>query len=71
LSLSAMRGQERVLDHKLAAAQLAQAVMDSYLKLLNVTEIQREIEQTQRLLGQWRGTLPDLFDDDEREPGCP
>jgi hypothetical protein len=67
--LQAMRHHERPSDHKLQAARLAQEALNDYLRFLNITEVQKEIEQTQRLLGQWRGTLPDPFDDDEREPG--
>jgi hypothetical protein len=41
--LAAMRHYERPHDHKMEAARLAQAALDGYVKLLNVTEIQAEI----------------------------
>jgi hypothetical protein len=64
LYLSAMRGDEHMLDHKLQAARMAQTAIDSYLKLINITELQAELEQTQRLIGQWRSTLPGPFEDE-------
>jgi hypothetical protein len=63
--LDSMRHHERPRDHVLEAARMAQTALDSYVKILNLTEVQKEIEQTQRLLGQWRGTLPEPFEDDE------
>jgi hypothetical protein len=67
--LQSMRDRERQSDHKLQAARLAQQALNDYLTLLNLTEIQAEIEQTQRLLGHWRSTLPGPFEDDDRGPG--
>jgi hypothetical protein len=64
-----MRSHERLQDHKLEAARLAQQALNDYLRLLNVTEIQVELEQTQRILGHMRSDLPDIFDEDERDPG--
>jgi hypothetical protein len=65
--LQAMRSHERLQDHKLEAARLAQAALNDYLRLLNVTEIQTEIEQTQKLLASWRNSVPDPFEGDEGE----
>ena len=68
----ALHGHEPPRDFKLHAAQLLQHALNDYLRLLNVTEIQQEIEQTQRIVAEWRGGLPGPFDgDDERTPGCP
>jgi hypothetical protein len=69
LYLGAMRHHERQQDHKMEAARMAQTALDNYVKILNLTEVQRELEQTQRLLGRMRSDLPDIFDDDERGPG--
>jgi hypothetical protein len=65
--LLSMRDRERPSDHKLQAAQLAQRALNDYLKLLNLTEIQAEIEQTQRLLASWRNSVPDEPFEDERD----
>jgi hypothetical protein len=64
-----MRARERPLDYQLEAARLTQAALNDYLQLLNLTEVQAEIEQTQRILGRMRSDLPDPFDDDEGNPG--
>jgi hypothetical protein len=69
LYLAAMRHHERLHDHKLQAAQMAQRALDSYVKIINVTEIQAEIEQTQRLLASWQNSVPDPFEDDDRGLG--
>jgi hypothetical protein len=69
LYLVAMRHHERQQDHKMEAARMAQTALDSYVKILNITEVQKELEQTQRILGRLRSDLPDVFDDDERELG--
>jgi hypothetical protein len=62
--LEAMRDRERQSDHKLQAAQMAQRALDSYVKILNLTAIQAEIEQTQKLLASWRNSVPDPFEDE-------
>ena len=59
-----MRTPGSVTDHQLAAARLAQAGLSEYLRPLNITEVQAELEQMQRLLGQWRSSLPHPFEDD-------
>jgi hypothetical protein len=64
--LQCMRDRERPSDHKLQAASMVQEALNDYLKLLSLTEIQAEIEQTQRLLASWRNSVPDPFEDDER-----
>ena len=69
LYLDNMRLYERPRDHVLEAARMAQTALDSYVKILNITEVQKELEQTQRILGRLRSDLPDVFDDDERELG--
>jgi hypothetical protein len=48
--------------------RLAQAALNDYLQLLNVTEVQRELEQTQKLLASWRDSVPDPFEGNEGEP---
>jgi hypothetical protein len=66
--LQAMRSHERMLDHKLQAARLAQQALNDYLGLLNVSEVQMEIEQLHKIVGGWRSDLPRPFDEDERGP---
>jgi hypothetical protein len=34
------------------------------LRLLNVTEVQKEVEQTQRIMGHMRSDLPNPFEDE-------
>jgi hypothetical protein len=58
-----MRTPGSVTDHQLAA-RLAQAGLSEYLRPLNITEVQAELEQPQRLLGQWRSSLPHPLEDD-------
>ncbi len=66
--LSAMRSPSRPLEHQLQAAQMAQQALNDYLQLLNVTELQAEVEQTQRIVGRLRSDLPDPFDEGEDRP---
>jgi hypothetical protein len=63
--LSGMRSTTRLLDHQLEAARLAQQALNDYLQLLNITEVQAEVEQTQRIVGHMRSNLPDVFEDEE------
>jgi hypothetical protein len=63
LYVSAMEEKDRGIEHRLSCAQLAEAALHRYLLLLNETDTQREIAQMQRLIGQWRSTLPKPFDD--------
>jgi hypothetical protein len=68
--MEALRHHERLHDHKLQAAQLAQQALNDYLRLLNITEVQAEIEQTQKLLASWRNSLPPACgEDDDRGLG--
>jgi hypothetical protein len=64
--VAAMRDPTNGYEHRLAAARLAQQALNDYLRLLNVTEVQKEVEQTQRIVGKMRSDLPNPFEDDDR-----
>ena len=66
---SILRGHESPLPFKVEAAHGMQSALDASLRALNVVEVQREVEQTQRIVGRMRSDLPDAFEgDDERQP---
>jgi hypothetical protein len=62
--VAAMRDPSNGYEHRLAAARLAQQALNDYLRLLNVTEVQKEVEQTQRIMGHMRSDLPNPFEDE-------
>jgi hypothetical protein len=57
--LQTMRCRERPHDHQMEAAQRGLRALDSYVGVLNVAEIQRELEQTRQQLAAWRNSVPD------------
>jgi hypothetical protein len=48
--LTAMQDTTHGIEHRLAAAKLAQQELNDYLKLLSQTELEVELRQMQRLL---------------------
>jgi len=63
--VEAMGEKSRGTEYRLGMAQVAEAALHRYLKLLSATEIVAELEQTQRLIGQWRSNLPQPFPDED------
>jgi hypothetical protein len=60
-----LRGDESPRQYKVEAAHGLQSVLDASLRALNVVEVQRELEQTQRIVGRMRSDLPDMFEGDD------